>query len=227
MMKAPKLDGRLRAVVDNIEGEVVADIGCDHGKVAVCALAEKRVVKAIACDISSKSLDKAVALAKTYEIENIEFRCGDGLKPIADGEADCIVIAGMGGKEIMSILSAMPKGIKRLILVAHKNTVELREFLSAKSLYIEKDFIVGQGGKFYSVITAQPSEGRDCVLSEESLYLGKNSSDNPDFISYLEELKQKLERLEDYADRSKEGKILRRIFEILDAKKKQGELCPK
>ena len=71
MIKAPKLDGRLRAVVDNIEGEVVADIGCDHGKVAVCALAEKRVVKAIACDISSKSLDKAVALAKTYELENI------------------------------------------------------------------------------------------------------------------------------------------------------------
>ncbi|MDE5616477.1 MAG: class I SAM-dependent methyltransferase [Clostridia bacterium] len=220
MIASLKLDGRLRAVVDNIQGRVIADIGCEHGKVAVCALAENRAEKAIACDISSQSLAKAVALAKKCGIDNIEFRCGDGFEPIADGEADCAVIAGMGGKEIMSILSNMPAGIERLILVAHKNTIELREFLSAGSLYVEKDFIVGQGGKFYSVIVAASSDGRDCRLSEEELYLGKNCVDNPDFVSYLEELRQKFKRLEDYADKSKEGRILRRIFEIVDTNAK-------
>ncbi|MDE5990990.1 MAG: class I SAM-dependent methyltransferase, partial [Clostridia bacterium] len=183
-MNAPKLDKRLRAVVDSIQGLVLADIGCDHGKVAVCALLEGKVRKAIACDISSKSLDKAVELAKTYGLDNIDFRCGDGLKPILDNEVDCAVIAGMGGKEIMAILSDIPKGIKRLILVAHKNTIELREFLASKGLYIDKDFVVQESGKFYNIISAIEGFEKDCRLSEKELYLGKNRDRDPDYSLY-------------------------------------------
>ena len=215
-MNAPKLDKRLRAVVDNICGEALADIGCDHGKVTVCALLENKVKNAIACDISQKSLDKAVALAKAYNLVNIDFRQGDGLTQIEDGEADCAVIAGMGGREIISILSYMPQGIRRFVLVAHKNTIELRSYLSSKNLYIDKDFIVEQSGKFYDIIVATLDSGKSCDLSEKQLYLGKNSYDNADYVRFIDLLRQKRERLKDFEDKSNEAKMLTRIFAIID-----------
>ena len=218
-MKEPKLDKRLRAVVDNIQGNVLADIGCDHGKVTVCALIEGKVKKAIACDISQKSLDKAVDLAKTYGLENIEFRCGDGLKPISNSEVDCVVIAGMGGKEIMSILSVIPQRIERFVLVAHKNTIELRQFLANKNLYIDKDHVVEQGGKFYNVIVAIAHSQRNNELSEKQLYLGKNTITNKDFALYIEKLRDKKSRLEEFANKSSEARVLEKIFELLDDNK--------
>ncbi|MBD5099925.1 MAG: SAM-dependent methyltransferase [Clostridiales bacterium] len=217
-MIAPKLDKRLRAVVDNVDSKVFADVGCDHGKVTVCAILEGRAQKAIACDISQKSLDKAIELAKKYELNNVQFRCADGLKAICDNEVDCVVIAGMGGKEIMSILDDIPKGIKKFVLVAHKNTIELREFLSDKKLYIDKDYVVEQGGKFYNIIVAICGGGKNCELSEEELYLGKNSKDNADFVAYIEKLRQKANSLKKYSDKSREGKMLQRIIALVDKK---------
>ena len=64
-----KLDNRLTALLGEIEGEVLADIGCDHGKLAVASLLEGKCSKVIAGDISAESLKKAVKLAKEYGLE--------------------------------------------------------------------------------------------------------------------------------------------------------------
>ncbi len=212
-MNAPKLDKRLRAVVDNIDGDTLADIGCDHGKVAVCALLEKRSENAIACDISEKSLGKAVELAKAYGLTNISFRVGDGFGPLDNNEADCAVIAGMGGREIMSILGDR-KGIKKFVLVAHKNSIELRDFLSLNNLYIQKDFKVEQSGKFYDVIVAVDGEGMDCRLDEKSRYIGCNDMNNADFAEYIDLLKIKYKRLEAYGERSEEGMTIATVLKL-------------
>lgn len=209
------LDKRLRAVVDGIECKTLADIGCDHGKVAVTALIEGRAEKAIACDISQKSLDKAISLAKSLNIQNIEFRAGDGLEPIADGEVDCVVIAGMGAREIISILGKTPKGIEKFILVAHKNTRSLRAFLAEKGLEIHSDFVVEQGGKFYDIIVALAG-GKTCPLSEKELYLGKNTLENADFTRYIDMLKTKRERFAGLQGKSQEAEDLEKIFGLLD-----------
>ncbi|MDE6189946.1 MAG: class I SAM-dependent methyltransferase [Clostridia bacterium] len=212
-MNAPKLDKRLRAVVNNIEGKVLADIGCDHGKVAITALLEGRVSSVIACDISAKSLDKAVKLASELNVENIQFRCGDGLKPIADDEVDCVVVAGMGGREITSILTNIPSGIKRFILVAQKNTVELRKFLCEKELTISKDFIVEQSDKFYDVIVAI-ADGKPSTLSEKELYCGKNSFENEDYVRYVAMLRKKSERFKNLDDKSQAAREIDRALEL-------------
>ena len=177
---------------------------------------ERRVKKAIACDISSKSLEKAVQLSKLYGLDDIEFRCGDGLQPLDDNEVDCAVIAGMGGKEIIAILSEIPQGIKKFVLVAHKNTIELRKFLADKNLYIDKDFVVEESGKFYNIIVSLADSEKDCRLSEKELFLGKNGDCNPDYQSYILKLRQKKSALEEFADKSREAKILNKIFEIID-----------
>lgn len=205
-----KLDKRLRAVVDEIEGETLADIGCDHGKVCVESLFEGKVKRAIACDISQDSLDKARRLAKESGLENIECRQGDGLEPLKEDEVDCAVIAGMGGNEIMSILSKDLKGIKRFVLVAHRNTIELREFLSKRDLYIQKDYIVSENGKFYDIIVALAGTGKDCRLTRRKLLVGQNT-DGDDFMTYSRHIRKKYDVLKEFENTSEQARLIAEI----------------
>lgn len=210
-----RLGKRLTAVVNEVEGKCLADVGCDHGKVSVACLLEKKVESVIACDISPKSLQKAKDLAERCQVENIGFRVGDGLRVIEDGEADCVVVAGMGGNEIMSILSHIPGGVKRLVLMPHRNSVELRLFLSQRGIYIDKDYIVKDGRKFYDVIVAQIDSGRDCSLDRRQLLLGKNKSGG-DFDEYLQLLRQKYDALMQMSADSEQTKLYKETLELAE-----------
>ncbi|MDE7191092.1 MAG: class I SAM-dependent methyltransferase [Clostridia bacterium] len=209
------LGKRLTAVVNEIDGNSLADVGCDHGKVSIAALLEGKVERVIACDISSKSLQKAIDLAEKCRVKNIEFRAGDGLQVIEDGEVSCVVIAGMGGNEIMSILSHIPQGVKRLVLSPHRNTVELRRFLSEKDIYIDKDYIVKDGRKFYDIMVAQVNSGKDCALDRRQLLLGKNQIGG-DFDEYLRLLRQKYDALMQMSADSEQAKLYKEMLDMAE-----------
>lgn len=210
-----RLGKRLTAVVDEVEGKSLADVGCDHGKVSVACLLTGKVERVIACDVSPKSLQKAVDLAKRLQVGGIEFRVGDGLQVIGNDEVDCVVIAGMGGNEIMSILSNVPQGIKRLVLSPHRNTIELRRFLSERNIYITKDRVVKDGDKFYDVIVAEIDSGKDCSIDRRQLLLGKNARSN-DFVEYLVYLQNKYETL---AQKNADGEQAKLYGEMLELAK--------
>lgn len=209
------LGKRLTAVVKEIEGKSLADVGCDHGKVSIAAILEGKVERVIACDISSKSLQKAIDLAEKCQVKDIEFRAGDGLQVIGDGEVSCAVIAGMGGNEIMNILSRIPLGIKRLVLSPHRNVVELRSFLSKKNIYIDKDYIVKDGRKFYDIIVAQIDSGKDCELDRGQLLLGKNKFGG-DFDEYLRLLRQKYDALMQMSADSEKAKLYKEMLDLAE-----------
>lgn len=211
-----RLGKRLAAVVDEVEGKSLADVGCDHGKVSVECLLRGKVERVIACDVSPKSLQKAVDLAKLLQVDGIEFRVGDGLQVINDSEADCVVIAGMGGMEIISILSHAPQGIKRLVLSPHRNVIELRRFLSERSIYIAKDFIIKDGAKFYDVIVAEIDSDKDPTLDRRQLLLGKNTHSR-DFDEYIRYLQNKYDILAQKNADSEQAKL---YSEMLESAKK-------
>ena len=50
---------RLSTLVEWIDGTVLADIGCDHGYVAVNAILLEKVENAYACDIAQGQLENA------------------------------------------------------------------------------------------------------------------------------------------------------------------------
>ena len=75
------IDKRLKSVINEIDGKVLVDVGCDHGKVTYEAIAQKKVNKVIATDISQKSLKKCIDLIHKAKFENVEFRCGDHSLP--------------------------------------------------------------------------------------------------------------------------------------------------
>ena len=94
-----RLDERLTAIAEQAAGvRTVCDVGSDHGKLACWLVQTGRAERAVATDISAPSLKKAERLAEELGLADlVETRTGDGLDPVADREADAVVIAGMGG----------------------------------------------------------------------------------------------------------------------------------
>ena len=111
---------RLDCAIELLSGaQVVADVGCDHGRLS-CALIQRNLAsRCIAIDISEPSLKKAERLVRQIGAQDrVETRLGDGLQPLAAGEADAIAILGMGGTLMAQILSVDPplKGAKKCVL---------------------------------------------------------------------------------------------------------------
>ncbi|MBQ3235186.1 MAG: SAM-dependent methyltransferase [Clostridia bacterium] len=186
------MDGRLDLLFGLVSrGETFADIGCDHGYIAERVLKENKFEKVIVSDISSKSLQKAVDLLKPYG-DRVKAIVSDGFENF-DILPDEVMIAGMGGEEIIKILSNAPCLPKRLVLAPQKNTDKLRRFLVSIGYKILKDFTFKDRCKFYDAIVAE--EGVDEYLETEYLYGRDNLKDFPD--AFKEKLLIEAKMLED------------------------------
>lgn len=88
-----------------------------------------------------------------------ECRLGPGLEPLLPGEADVIVLAGMGGRTIASVLAAQPEvaGSARLwILQPMQRLQRLLDWLAAAGHGLEREVSVSQRGRVYTVLVVRP-----------------------------------------------------------------------
>lgn len=176
-----RLPPRLEAVATELVGiESFADIGTDHGKLPVYALLNKIVKTAIATDISAPSLNKAILLSERKGVL-LDARLGKGFEPLAVEEVSAIVIAGMGGNEIIDILNSS-KTFNKYILVPHKHTVALRKYLRQKNIGIIKDYVVRESGFYYHIITCSILHKWN---NSHSVYIGSDNEGRADFAAYL------------------------------------------
>ena len=177
-----KLDNRLRALLGEIEGETLADIGCDHGKLAVSALIEGKCNRVIAGDISAESLKKAVKLAKECALEDkIDCRVSDGFNAIKE-DLDTALIAGLGGYEIRDILSREVPNVKRFVLCPHQNVAVARKAINEIGYGAIKDFVVKEGSKFYQIIVAEKGNKK---YEDSELRFGLNFPKSPYYKEML------------------------------------------
>ncbi|MDR3317909.1 MAG: class I SAM-dependent methyltransferase [Clostridiales bacterium] len=177
-----------------------ADIGCDHGYLARELIIRKGAGRVIATDISEPSLEKARRLAERHNIaDRMPARVGFGLRPVAAGEADLAVIAGMGGGEIISILSDPERrdGINNFILLPHKDAERLRRYLMTRYL-IARDMTVADRGKFYDLMELSPGV---TVLSEREIMFGHSDLKAPS-ADFINRLRSELRRAEEYGARA-------------------------
>ena len=184
----PVKDARLKTLLSLIEGGVtLADVGTDHGKLPVAALLSGRASAAIAIDVSEQSLAKARLLA---EQEGVSMRCvhSDGLKALSSGEADVVVIAGIGAAETIKILKEAPCRFPRYLFVPHKNPPLVRRYLKENNARIVRDIAVKEGNHFYFVIEADFAS----PWEEHSLYFG---TEGEAFEAYRTYRLQKVEEL--------------------------------
>lgn len=173
------LGARLDACLALIEGvSCVVDVGTDHGRLPVYALKEGRTERAVAVDISEKSLKKAALLA---EKEGVSLDCivCDGLQGVAEKDAELVVIAGMGAHEIVKILEEAPFPLKKAIFVPHAHASLLRRYLREKDVCLRKDVVVKEGKHYYAVMLADFSmPWRD----EDNLYVGREGDARDAYI---------------------------------------------
>ncbi|HPR23721.1 MAG TPA: class I SAM-dependent methyltransferase [Bacillota bacterium] len=170
-----KLNDRLKAIASNISpGETVADIGTDHGFLPLFLWEKEISPKTILTDVSEKSLQKAKANAGAPQFGNqLDFRTGYGLSVIDPGEADVIVIAGMGGIVIKKILEKDPdktKTFKKLLLQPRNNAGKLRCWLCRNGFYISGEYLAREGKYICQIIKAIPKEERGMPDAAGSIY---------------------------------------------------------
>ncbi len=164
-----ELSGRLRAIAELVpQTDTVADIGCDHGKLAVWLVTQRRAQRVICGDISTKSLDKARKLAEAQGLSSrIDTRAGNGLGILSADEADAAVIAGMGGELIISILEAdRDKAPNTLVLSCHTSADVLRGWLAGNGYRFDDETLVKERGHIYPVMRLVAGESPALTAEE-------------------------------------------------------------
>ena len=156
-MKHPvKLSKRLEAIAAFIEnGASVADIGTDHGFLPAYLAQSGLARRIVASDASAGSLGAARRTAERYGVTDmVEFVTAPGLSGVSENEADTVVIAGMGGETIVSILeeaSWKKMGI-RFILQPQTKMAVLCDFLQGNGYAISDMKTIVDRGREYTII---------------------------------------------------------------------------
>jgi tRNA (adenine22-N1)-methyltransferase len=146
-------------------GGVLADVGTDHGYVPIALLQRQKIRGAIAMDINRGPLTRAQENIAAAHLEDyIETRLSDGLAAAQPGEADSILIAGMGGEMILHILSEgqeVCEAAGELILQPQSDIRKVREYLRENKYKIVDEDMVCEDGKYYPMIRAIKVEEDD------------------------------------------------------------------
>jgi len=157
-VKLPLSDRLLLCAGFVAPGERVADIGCDHGYLAIHLLKNGIARSVIAADINEGPLQSARRNAEKFGVgQQVEFCLSDGVTKIPR-DFDVMVCAGMGGDTMISILEAAPwlkTGQYRLILQCQSKTPMLRAFLSENGWHIGEEAVIRDGRFLYTVMNVR------------------------------------------------------------------------
>ncbi len=161
-----RLSNRILHIAAQVQpAGTLADIGCDHGYLPIYLLQKGRIRHAIAMDIGEGPLQRAWEHIAQEHLENdIETRLSDGLERLALGEADAVVIAGMGGNLIMDILargSAVAGRLEQLVIEPQSELAGVRRFLREQNYRVEQQDLVLEDGKFYPILRILPQQPSD------------------------------------------------------------------
>lgn len=153
------LSKRMQMVADMVtKGSVLADIGCDHGFVSIYLIEQKICNHVIAMDVNEGPLLRAKEHIEERDLtEYIDIRLSDGMEKLGKKEADGILIAGMGGRLVIKILSdyiETAKELKEVILQPQSEIHLVRQFLIKQGFHIVKEDMVEENGKYYPAIKA-------------------------------------------------------------------------
>lgn len=154
---------RLKTLLNMVDNcQCMADIGTDHGYVPIYLVKNKICEGAIASDINKGPIKKAEFNIRLHKLEDkIQCRLGRGLSTIKPGEAEEIVIAGMGGNLIRDIIEEgleVFKGAKSLILQPMQHSQVLRKYIYNSGFKILDEELCIDENKFYEIIKVSYDE---------------------------------------------------------------------
>ena len=219
-----ELTPRLKKIADLIPaGSTIADIGTDHAYLPAYCVLNDICPKAFAMDVNEGPLKSAENTVVTNGVsDKIELRLSDGIAKLEPGEADVIVIAGMGGLLIESILKAHPHVLREgtmLILQPMLAQKELREYLYSSDNAVTDEYLAVEGDKVYNIIVARA--GCRNTPTEADIVVGRNvKANSPEwFTTYTDKLERVLNKIIDGNRKSSNPDT-----EIIDRSEKELEI---
>ena len=150
------LTHRLLKIANMVEYKSLADIGTDHAKLPVYLIENNICSKVVASDVADGPVKACKdTVGRCGMSKFVDIRKGDGLATILPGEVETIVIAGMGGDLIATILEKgkeVANSAKEIILQPMTHIPQLREFLKNNDFKILDEVLVGEKSKIYTII---------------------------------------------------------------------------
>lgn len=208
------------------ESKVLYDIGTDHAYLPIYLVQKEKCEKCFACDINKGPLERAKEhIEKNNLSERIVTVLSDGLKNVDIEKADTIVIAGMGGELICSILEPYKDKLfkKHIILQPMNSLFEVRKFFSDNNLKIENEVLAKEGEKLYVIMESYFEKGEE--LKEEELLFSKHLlyNDYPFKEEYLEKMIKRYKIIYEGLKKSKnkETNETERILDFLNFQKEK------
>lgn len=200
MEKTIKLSPRLHAAASFVRrGARVIDVGTDHAYIPLWLLQNGVAEFAAGSDVNEGPLKSAALNARECGLEmNLKLYLSDGLVSCEcdRNDYDHVIICGMGGELIASIIAESPyashSGVK-FILQPMTMQDKLRLYLSENGFSVTDETIVRDSGKFYQCIVCEYT-GINSSLSPTELLIGRINIEkrraNPVFYDYIDRLRK-------------------------------------
>lgn len=222
-MKNFELSPRLKMVADLVyEGKTLADIGTDHAYLPSYLILNGKIPGAIAADLRP-ALKNAQSTIEQYGLQDkIKTVLSDGLDKLHYGDAQEIVMAGMGGTLMTELLSRtdwIRSENVHLVLQPQTHAEEVREFLITNGFKILREDAVKEDERHYIAISAGFT-GEKVSVTPGYFYIGELSSVNKtEAVEYLNIqihfIEKKLNALRDNGKNPEEVALLSEISEEL------------
>ncbi len=201
----------------------LADVGTDHAYIPILSVNNGKCQKAIATDINKGPVIKADKNIREHLLtDKIQTRLGPGLSVVSLGEAEVIVIAGMGGNLISDILTQdLEKAKKARILILQPMTHQdvLRDTLSRTGFSIIDEELVKEDRHYYQIIKASAGEGDKYNKKSEYLLglklMAKRHPLLKGYISYYkEQLHKVLGRIDSKEQKDRYTEVTSLLYEL-------------
>ncbi len=171
-----KLDARLSLVADFVDRDcALVDVGTDHAYLPVYLMQQGYIRTAIGADVRPGPLSRAKETVKAAGLlEQIDLRLSDGLDEIHPQEADCIVMAGMGGILITQLIQRaewLKNPQKKLVLQPMTDAPLVRAFLAEQGFDLIRERATADKKHVYTVMKAAYS-GKVRSLSPLAAVIG-------------------------------------------------------
>ena len=204
-----KLSKRLETVASMVtKGNRAADVGCDHGFVPIFLVESGISPLAVAADVS------------------------DGLANIKPGEADSLIMSGIGGILMMRLLQDeehTAKSFKELILSPQSELFDVRRYLVSNGYLIEYEHMLCDEGKYYFIFHVLVKKD-EREWSEEEYRYGKDicKDDMKTFLAYLEkeerQYEQILEKMKQAPENDRAAQRIAQLHQDITCLKKRRQL---
>lgn len=206
-----KLSKRLQSIYDMVPSGVVADVGSDHGKLIISLFENGVISKGYAIENKKGPFARLKKAIEERHLENdVIPMFSDGISELPE-DVNTVVIAGMGGFNIIDILKKNRrklKNVKTIIVDAHNAIPELRKQVCKMGYIIADEDIVFEDNIYYEIIKF--IVGEVAFLDEPDIEFGPILR-NEKSITFIDK----------YNSRIKEIDILLATHKIPEAKSKE------